>query len=607
MKSVNKFSVFLENNLDGINHQAALHYQNPIEMIIATNSDELVAAFKRIEECTADGHHVAGWMSYEAGLCLEKKLKPLLLKNLDTPLLTMGVFESRNVMNFQDAENYWKAKSEHRNFELKNLSLSENRTDYAKKFEKIQSYLTAGDIYQVNYTLKAEFDFEGSREAFYASLRNAQQVQYAAFIESDDLTILSLSPELFIRKDGNKLKAKPMKGTGKRGRSVAEDIALSYELKNSVKNRAENLMIVDLLRNDVSKSAKTGTVTVPKIFEVEKYKTLFTMTSTVEAEIKEGVNACDVMTSIYPCGSVTGAPKIRAQEIIAELEDHQRGVYTGAIGYFTPEGDMCFSVPIRTLTIDEAGRGELGIGGAIVADSEVEDEFNECLLKASFVINEHPEFDIIESLRWSKEEGYPHIDAHLKRLNDTASYFAFECDLKKVEHDLLQHSSCLNCQIDEFYKVRLLLSRQGNWTITSEKIKGPVSNDTPFIVLSKDTVDSKDKFFYHKTTRRQFYQSQLHDYKNRYGCHDVIFKNEKGELTEGSYTNLFIKKDDVFYTPPIESGLLEGVYRQSILNSELVKTKEKILFVEDLESADEVFVSNAVRGLQKVNFQLILG
>ncbi|MDG1437655.1 MAG: aminodeoxychorismate synthase component I, partial [Emcibacteraceae bacterium] len=377
-----KFSVFLENNRDDKNHQAAFRYKNPIEMIVAKTADELFHAMDHIKKCMSEGFHVAGWMSYEAGLCFESKLRPLLPDELDAPLLTMGVFKTREVLGFQDAEHYWKEKSERSGFKLSNLSLSESREQYSEKFNKIQNYLTEGDIYQVNYTLKAKFDFDGSSAAFFASLRKAQQVEYAAFIESDELTILSLSPELFVKKNGNVLKAKPMKGTGKRGRSIEEDQELRQALYNSPKDRAENLMIVDLLRNDLSKSALAGTVQVPKLFEVEKYKTLFTMTSTVNAEIGDAIHACDVMTSIFPCGSVTGAPKIRAQEVIEELESHQRGVYTGAIGYFTPDGDMCFSVPIRTLTIDKDGRGELGLGGAIVADSQAESEYDECLLKA---------------------------------------------------------------------------------------------------------------------------------------------------------------------------------------------------------------------------------
>ncbi|MDG1857649.1 MAG: aminodeoxychorismate synthase component I [Emcibacteraceae bacterium] len=602
-----KFSVFLENNRDGDNHQAAYRYENPVEMIIATTADELFTAFQRIKECMSDGFHVAGWISYEAGLCYEAKLLSLLPEKLDVPLLTMGVYKTREVIGFEDADHYWKEKSERSAFNLTNLSLSESREQYAEKFDKIQNYLIEGDIYQVNYTLKAKFDFAGSVKAFYASLRKAQQVEYAAFIESDDLTILSLSPELFVKKEGETLKAKPMKGTGRRGRSVKEDQELKQRLYNSPKDRAENLMIVDLLRNDLSKSAAAGTVKVPKLFEVEKYKTLFTMTSTIEAQVEEGTNACDVVTSIFPCGSITGAPKIRAQEVIAELESHQRGVYTGAIGYFMPDGDICFSVPIRTLTIDKSGQGELGLGGAIVADSKAEDEYDECLLKASFVTNEHPDFDIIESLRWSQSEGYPHLIDHLKRLEQTSNYFSFKCDIRNIRDALLSHATHLKCDKGEFYKVRLLLSKEGNYTITSVIIKTVNSKHSPIIVLSKEVINNQDKFFFHKTTRREFYQTQLETYKAKYGCHDVIFKNDKGELTEGSYTNLFIEKDGILYTPPVECGLLNGVYRQFILNKTDDAVHEKVLYQEDLESADAVYVANAVRGLQKVNFQLKLG
>ena len=363
-------------------------------------------------------------------------------------------------------------------------------------------------------------------------------------------------------------------------------------------------MIVDLLRNDLSKCAYKGSVQVARLFEVEKYRTLFTMTSTIEAKINDVISPIHIMKSIFPCGSITGAPKIRAQQIINELEEHQRGIYTGVIGYFTPEGDMCFSVPIRTLTINNDGEGELGLGGAIVADSVVNEEYNECLLKASFVTKDHPRFDLIESLRYCPQAGYSFLDKHLERLKSTAEYFLYDINIEDIKHDLMEHSSMLLCKSHEFFKVRLLISKDGNCTITSEKMTMPNDDNLPLTVLSSSPINSKDPLYFHKTTERKFYQEELQKYRKLTGCYDVLFTNEKKEITEGSFTNIFVKKGGLFYTPPIECGLLSGIYREHLLMDDRYKTLEKKLTISDLVSADAVYLCNSVRGLQRVNFQL---
>ncbi|MDG1727425.1 MAG: aminodeoxychorismate synthase component I [Emcibacteraceae bacterium] len=604
MGKAERFSLFLEDNRNGRNSHAAYYYQNPIEIITARTPNELAKAFENIQTKMDEGFHVAGWISYEAGCCLEEKLHTLIPEELDQPLLKMGVFKGREIISSEGANQHWRAFDKPNSYKLGDIRLNQSFEHYKKSFSAIQDYLKAGDIYQANYTMKAEFDFSGSTKALYAALRNAQQVEYGAFIESDDLTILSLSPELFIRKAGESLTAKPMKGTGKRGRFKNEDDALKGALYNSEKDRAENLMIVDLLRNDLSKKASKGSVSVSQLFEVEKYKTLFTMTSTIEAQIDPSHSPLDVMTSIFPCGSITGAPKIRAQEIIDELEDHQRGIYTGAIGYFTPQGDMCFSVPIRTMTINKKGQGELGLGGAIVADSNAEEEYNECLLKASFVTNNHPRFDLIESLKYSPTQGYPFLEKHLERLNNSANYYLFNINIDDVRAELVEHAELLNCNENEFFKVRLLLSKEGNVTITSEKIIEMNEEVIPLAVLSSSSIDSENPFYFHKTTERNFYQSELAKYRKLTNCFDVIFLNEKKEVTEGSFTNIFIKKDGLYYTPPIECGLLPGIYRDHLLDDENFKTIEKKLKISDLKSADEVYLCNSVRGLQRVNIQL---
>ena len=606
MGKTENFSLFLEDNRHGRNSQAACHYQNPEEVITAKTAEELFKAFEIIEHRIDDGFHVAGWISYEAGLCLEDKLVTLLPDKLDVPLLKMGVFKERDIICHEGANQYWRSFDNPGQYQLGEMRLNQSYEKYENSFNEIQNFLKTGDIYQVNYTMKAHFNFSGSAKSLYASLRNAQQVEYGAYIESDDLTILSLSPELFIRKKGTELTAKPMKGTGKRGRFNAEDEAHKQKLYHSEKDRAENLMIVDLLRNDLSKCVHKGSVQVSRLFEVEKYRTLFTMTSTIEAKMNDVSSPIDVMKSIFPCGSITGAPKIRAQQIIDKLEEHQRGIYTGAIGYFTPEGDMCFSVTIRTLTINNDGKGELGLGGAIVADSFVNEEYNECLLKASFVTKNHPHFDLIESLRYCPKEGYSFLDKHLERLENTADYFLNDISIEDIKHDLIEHSSMLLCDDHEFFKVRLLISKDGNCTITSEKMIMPNDNNLPLVVLSPTPINSKDTSYFHKTTERKLYQEELQKYRKLTGCYDVLFTNEKKEITEGSFTNIFVKKGGVYYTAPIECGLLPGIYREHLLMDDRYKTLEKKLTISDLESADAVYLCNSVRGLQRVNFQLII-
>ncbi len=594
------FSVFLENNRNPYAREAAYIYQDPVKIINVTEPDKIDLGLEQIEQAMAEDHHVAGWISYEAGLCFEEKLKPLLPTDLSVPLIYMGVFEKRKVLDSRDAEHHWHNEAEKLGYALSNLKLSQSREKYRKAFDKIQGYLSAGDIYQVNYTQKATFDFEGSSTALYAALRNAQAVEFAAFIESDDLNVLSLSPELFVRKEGDVLTARPMKGTGRRGRFEEEDKLCSSELYQSEKDRAENLMIVDLLRNDLSKLAQRGTVEVLKLYEVEKYRTLFTMTSTVRARADEGLAPTKLVRSIFPCGSVTGAPKIRAQQIISELEEGQRGIYTGAIGYFAPSGDMCLSVPIRTLTIDSDGKGELGIGGGIVADSKAEKEYDECLLKAEFLTKSYPRFDLIESLGWSKVGGFDRLDGHLDRLESSAAYFSFKYDRDDIRGQLKEHASHLLYEDHERVKVRLLLSKTGAVSISSEVLPNVDPDVLPKIAVSSKAIDSSDPMYFHKTTRRDLYETELHKYRQEHGCIDVIFTNERGEVTEGSYTNIFIQKDGLYFTPKRTCGLLAGIYREYMLRDSEVSTQEVVLSIRDLQEADHIFLCNSVRGLFEV-------
>lgn len=602
MKTKANLSLFLENNQDKNNSEAAYIYDDPIEIIRADNPEEITNAFEQIELMLVQGRHVAGWISYEAGLYFENKLAASIPDELNYPLIYMGVYKTRKTLNSDAADHHWQQFEDDQAYALENLHLSLTREQYETGFNQIQECLKSGDIYQVNFTQNASFDFKGSTKAFYAALRNAQQVDYAAYIESDDFKVLSLSPELFIKKTDDRIITKPMKGTCKRGRWQEEDQGFSNALYISEKERAENLMIVDLLRNDLSKFANEGSVDVASLYEVEKYRTLFSMTSTIEATVDQNYSCVELLKSVFPCGSVTGAPKIRAQQIIDKIEDHQRGIYTGAIGYFTPSGDMCFSVPIRTVTLNNEGFGTLGIGGAVVADSIASNEYDECLLKAQFLTKPYSHFDLIESFHWSKKEGFRFLDEHLSRLEKSADYFRYTFNRNEVVALLKQHVEYAQLSDKLNYKMRLLMSKMGNISITTQAIKDTNMLGNHKISLSKVKIDSSDPLFFHKTTVRDIYQKEYHNHCVDNGCFDVIFMNECKEITEGSFTNLFIRIGDVLYTPPVECGLLAGIQRQKILNDPIIECEEKKLFKEDLEQADQVYICNSLRGLIPVQF-----
>ncbi|MBL4801231.1 MAG: aminodeoxychorismate synthase component I [Emcibacter sp.] len=597
------FSVYLDNNRIETEGAGAKLFQNPVHMIVAESSGDITAAFNEMQKYLADGYYLAGWVSYETGLFLEGKLTNLGQDSYAVPFLSFGVYENCQSLTAEESEAHWATMSASGGYGVDNLRLNVSRAEYEAAFSKIHEYLMAGDVYQVNFTLKSLFDFTGLPEAYFAAMRKAQKVEYAAFITSDELSVLSLSPELFFRKEGRKITVRPMKGTCARGRTVAEDKKNSDFMRNDEKNRAENLMIVDLLRNDLTKISTPASVKVKSLYDMEKYRTLFQMTSTIESEAPEGMDMVDMLKVLFPCGSVTGAPKIRAMEVIAELEKGSRGIYTGAIGYMGPNGEGCFSVPIRTVTIDHEGRGEMGIGSAIVADSHMGSEFDECLLKAEFATRNFKDFHLIESLRWSgekAEEGYDLLTLHMNRLKSSAQYFDFTFDEQAIREDLKIHASCLDPL--KIWKVRLLLSSLGQYSIVSTAIESHKKGERRFITLSENRVNSRNAMLFHKTTDRKFYDQELGQHQKKHDSYDVLFVNEKGELTEGAYNNIFLKQGEILYTPCLTSGLLNGTLRQSLMMDSDTQLEEKCLMLSDLQQADSIYMGNSVRGLVEVRF-----
>ncbi len=375
-------SVLLDDNL---NPDAGSYlFRNPVEIICAFKAQDVAAALSKIEYAAQQGHYIAGFFAYELGYLFEERLTHLLPENPSGPLVWMGVYDRVSPMASEDIDS-WLQDGEQEHYSLDYTGVTFDRATYTDLFKRVKRYIDAGDIYQLNLTFKAGFSFSGSPLAFYRSLRQRQNVSFGSLIQTPEFNIFSLSPELFIRVKDRMIEGRPMKGTAARGDNREHDEELKVWLKNDEKSRAENLMILDLLRNDFSRIAEIGSLKVPDMFTIETYATLHQMTSGVEAKLKPGTGLHHIIRNLFPCGSITGAPKIRAMEIIRELEPEPRGIYTGAIGMISPNGDMCFNVAIRTAVVSNDGTGEIGIGSGLVADSNADDEYDECLLKLRFL------------------------------------------------------------------------------------------------------------------------------------------------------------------------------------------------------------------------------
>ncbi len=393
--------------------------------------------------------------------------------------------------------------------------------------------------------------------------------------------------------------ARPMKGTIRRGRDLREDSEIKRQLENCLKNRSENVMIVDLLRNDLGRISATGSVRVPKLFNVERYETLFQMTSDIESRLKRRYSDFDIFSHIFPSGSVTGAPKIKTMEIVRELEKEPRNVYTGSIGFFSPKGCSAFNVAIRTLLIDSKKKiGEMGVGSGIIYDSGPKQEFAECRLKANFLVKKLEHFQLIETMLWRPNKVYMLLNEHLKRLENSARYFGFVYKRQDILTALRRLSMRLR---QNTYRVRLLLYKDGRIKLEASLLESQRPREAK-VCLSTKRTQIHNPFLYHKTTNRKIYDQE---YKRcrRLGFYDVIFTNEKGEITEGAISNIFIRKNGTLFTPPKACGLLDGVYRRYLINSKRYKVKERILFKKDLLCADEIYLSNSVRGLVRVRLE----
>lgn len=566
-------------------------FERPLAEIVVRSVDEVIPALERIEAEVAEGRHAAGYVTYEAAPAMDRALSVHAVPPSE-PLLHFTIFEER-----VDGEALAGIEATSDGYHLGGVEPALREAEYTRRIDEIQRLIAAGDTYQVNFTFPLTTAFEGSTEQLYADLCRAQASGYCSMVETGDETILSASPELFFRQRGRRVELRPMKGTRPRGRWPEEDRRFAADLVASTKDRAENLMIVDLLRNDLGRVAEWGSVEVPRLFQVEKYPTVLQMTSTVVGTAREETSLADLFSALFPCGSVTGAPKVRTMEIIQSLEIGPRRAYTGAIGFVSP-GEISFSVAIRTLRVDRRnGSAQLAVGSGITADSDAGEEYRECLAKGAFLTYRRPPFKLLESIRLEVPGGYPLLDFHLDRAESSAEYFGYRFDRPAVRRTLESKAASAEPGV---YKVRLLIDRDGSVEWSAEPITdsaAPVQ-----LALAPGPVDSGDPFLFHKTTHRTLYSEAE---SSRPDADEVVLYNERGEVTETTRSNLIVELGGRRFTPPVGSGLLAGVGRRQLLRDGRVE--ERVITLDDLSLADRITVVNSVRGERSAELLVAAG
>lgn len=579
--------------VDAIGSRGALLFQQPRAIIVCDRLDGVAGALAEVEAAAQGGAHLAGLVAYEAGFAFEPKLAADTLPSPTVPLVWFGIYDSARRLSPGEVSEFL-GNGCGTCPSVTDLTFDTSREAYEAAFAAVQRHLAAGDIYQANLTLRARFRFAGDPAALFCRLLARQPVGHAALLNLGHLSVLSLSPELFLERVGPTIRARPMKGTAPRGRTRREDLRAIRELARDPKSQAENVMIVDLMRNDLSRICAPGSVRVPDLFAVETYRTLHQMTSTVEGRLESGAGVAEAFRRLFPCGSITGAPKLRAMEILRDLEKNPRGIYCGAIGHVAPGGDFRFNVAIRTVLIDADSRGEAGTGSGIVFDSGVGPEYDESLLKLRFLTDTTPPFALIETLAWTPDAGYLLLGRHLDRLAESARHLGLPCNLAAVEAALASRAAAFSGP----RRVRLELSQDGRFDLTDAALEPPPAEWR--VVLVETPTDPADPLLYHKTTRRDLYDGVRRELSAATGCDEVLFTNRYGFVTEGSFTTLFVERDGTLLTPALDHGLLPGTLRAALL--ETGRAREADLRPGDLEGA-RIYLGNSVRGLVSIVIQ----
>lgn len=595
-------TILLDDAQSSSNNPSSRLYQSPLKAIQATNAGNLDAALAEIEKAIHDQYHVVTCFSYELG----EHLLGLTPKISKTPWVQAWVFKDVQKLSKEQVNQWLKAElipsvtQASDQPAITNTSNSITQQQFEEDISKIQEWIKAGDTYQVNHTYRINGQLNGSPLKAYEILRQKQPGPYGAYIDHPNGWVLSCSPEWFLQKSNNTLMTKPMKGTAKVGESSSE------ELHDDIKNRAENVMIVDLLRNDLSKISMPGTVKVPNLFEVQQHGDVLQMTSTISSKSKENLRLKELLLAIFPCGSVTGAPKKRTMELIQSLESEPRNLYCGAIAWFDPSseaglGDLGMSVVIRTLELAKDQSFQMGVGGGITIDSESADEWHECQTKAGFLYalqNQSEPIGLFETIRVEQGQAC-HMDMHLERISKSARELKIQFDSNKAIH--LIQETCSQLDANLIHRLRLDLSAEGLLSVKTAVIQnlepGPVlwASD---LLATDTTMSSTDQLLGHKVTRRKLYD-QAWLAAEKLGAFDALFMNEQGFVTEGGRSNIFIKKDGQWLTPPLLSGCLPGVMRSIILKDPNYKAIEQNITRSDVLNAEEVIFTNALRGIVK--------
>jgi len=551
-----------------------LSFGRPARVLRVQRLAEVLPALTELDAAVQRGYWAAGFLAYEAAPAFDPAF--VTVRPSPLPLLWFGLYQSDNIHNlpefprlgkpigscFQGLETRWRS--------------SVSQSQFNRAIAVIHRAIARGETYQVNYS----FRLRAPAKTCPCLLPSAG---YDAWLDLGDHQICSTSPELFFRRAGDCIICRPMKGTAPRGRTLADDQRLADELRNSEKNRAENIMIVDMVRNDLGRIARSGSVRVKNLFEVKRYATLWQMTSTVAARTR--ADWSETFRALFPCASITGAPKVQTMKLIAELERTPRGIYTGAIGFISPERRAQFNVAIRTLHFDRARhRLEYGTGAGITSDSHAEAEWQECRAKTLVLVPEPP-FELLETLLWQPGHGYALLTRHLRRLADSAEYFGFRLRRSEVLGALQRMARNFSAQAQ---RIRLLVARTGELHIESTPLSVP---KVWKIALARAPVDSNDWFLYHKTTRRIVYDAA----RQQSGCDDVILFNERGEITESCFANVVVERAGHWFTPPVSCGLLAGTQRAEWLDKG--KLCEKVIRVKDLDITDRIWLLNSVRVL----------
>ena len=554
-------------------------FTQPIKELKTRKVAEVTALLAQVESYQEQGYYVVGYVSYEAAPAFEEKLAvhpaPLLGEYLLYFTVHDSVEKSSIPLTYDEVDmpSNWQEVT--------------SAADYEKAIAQIHHHLRQGDTYQVNYTVQLKQDLSANPFAIYNRMVVEQEAGYNAYVEHDEMAVISMSPELFFEQNDRELTTRPMKGTTKRGLTDQEDLDQAAWLEQDPKNRSENMMIVDLLRNDMNRLSEVGSEHVERLCQVEQYSTVWQMTSTIKSQVRSDVDLVEIFRSLFPCGSITGAPKIATMEIIKNLEPQARGVYCGTIGILLPNGRRIFNVAIRTIQLHK-GQAIYGVGGGITWDSTWESEYREVHQKAAVLYRKQIPFQLITTGKISQN----HLlfkEEHIERLRKASRYFAYPFNPEYLRQRI--EEECQACDANQDYRLRISLDKSGEIEL-SRQVLTPLSPSFCQAKLYLQETNLQQAFTYFKTT----YRPHLN-----LGKQEIIYHNKSGELLETSIGNLVLKIAGKLYTPPIELGILPGIYRQHLL--ETGQVEEKVLTLADLAQAEAIYGCNTVRGLYELSLE----